>query len=96
MRAALLALGVALGTAGGILLFDGKTGLFPLLGLIEDVRAAEARVTAGEGERRRLIREIRALRTDPLAVEAVAREKLGMVRPGEIVVRLRRGAPEAD
>ncbi len=39
-------------------------------------------------ENARYRREIDALRTDPLAIEDLARDELGMVRPGEVVVRV--------
>ena len=39
-----------------------------------------------KNERLRL--EIKALKSEPLAVEILAREKLNMVRPGEIVYQL--------
>ena len=43
-----------------------------------------------EGDRVRrevelLHRDVEALRTDPAAVERIARDELGMIRPGEIV-----------
>ena len=39
-----------------------------------------------------LAREAEALRTDPAAIERVARDELGWVRAGEIVVDLSAGA----
>jgi cell division protein FtsB len=42
------------------------------------------------GENERLRQEIEALRSDPGAIERAARERLGMVRPGEIVYRFYR------
>jgi len=33
----------------------------------------------------RLIREVRSLKTDPAYIERIARDKLGLARPGEIV-----------
>ena len=39
-----------------------------------------------------LTEEVRALRTDPGRVEAIAREELGLVKPGELVYEFR-GAP---
>ena len=36
------------------------------------------------------------LRSDPFEIESVARESFGMVRPGEIVVRLRSSTPRGD
>jgi len=36
-----------------------------------------------------LAEEVRALRTDPGRVEAIAREELGLVKPGELVYEFR-------
>jgi cell division protein FtsB len=36
-------------------------------------------------EVRDLQREVQALRTDPSAIERIARDELGMVRPGEVI-----------
>jgi cell division protein FtsB len=33
----------------------------------------------------RLLREVRALRSEPAVIERIARDKLGLARPGEIV-----------
>jgi cell division protein FtsB len=41
-----------------------------------------------------LRREIRRLRTDPEAVGQVARDELGLVKPGEIVIQIERGDPQ--
>jgi cell division protein FtsB len=69
------------------LAFDEQRSVQLLWELRRAVSAERARVDGLERERGLLLAEIRALRTDPGAVEAVAREKLGMVRPGEIVIR---------
>ena len=37
--------------------------------------------------------EVRALRTDPGRIEAIAREELGLVKPGEIVYEFRATPP---
>ena len=39
-------------------------------------------------ENRALLREIEGLRTDPKALERAAREELGFVKPGEVVINL--------
>jgi len=39
-------------------------------------------------ENLRLTREIEGLRSDPAALERAAREELGFVKPGEIVIHL--------
>ncbi|HTX54076.1 MAG TPA: septum formation initiator family protein [Candidatus Baltobacteraceae bacterium] len=42
-----------------------------------------------------LAEEVRALRTDPARVEAIARDELGLVKPGELVFEFRRTPPPA-
>ena len=44
-----------------------------------------------ESENAVLAKDVHALQSDPLAIERVAREELGMVRPGEKLILL---APE--
>jgi len=39
-------------------------------------------------ENLRLTRKIEGLRSDPVAIERAAREELGFVKPGEIVIHL--------
>jgi cell division protein FtsB len=89
----LLASALALAAALAVLVLDRETGLFPLLELSGQVRSAEEDTDAAARERLRLIDQIGALRSDPLAVEAEARDKLGMVREGEVVVRFGQGEP---
>jgi cell division protein FtsB len=52
---------------------------------------AGSRVLAEENERLRYQTE--ALKSDVSAIEDIAREELGMVRPGEIILRLEEAAP---
>lgn len=52
---------------------------------------AQTEVTALDAENRKLEAEVAALKTDPKAAEKVAREKLNLVRPGEVVVMLPKG-----
>ena len=42
-----------------------------------------------------LAEEVRALRTDPAKAEAIAREELGLVKPGEQVFEFRQSTPPA-
>ena len=71
-------------------------------GLMESVRARRAYAAAAREldairqANDRLRDEVRRLRSDPSAIEAVARRDLGLARPGEIVVTVRdlaRSAP---
>ena len=45
-------------------------------------------------ENLRLSQEIDALRTDVAAIEQLARDELGMVYPGELVLRIEQARPE--
>jgi cell division protein FtsB len=65
-----------------------RSGLARTLVLRRDLRGLQARNAQLAAENDRLAREAEALRSDPGAVERVARVELGWVRPGEIIVDL--------
>ena len=56
--------------------------------LSQDARRIEADNRDLARDNERLRREVRALQGDPAALEQAAREELGYVRPGEIVLKL--------
>ena len=62
---------------------------------LEQARVEHARVEAEatqiEVGNARIAAEITALRSDPAVIEQVARQELGMVRPGEIVLTISPG-----
>jgi cell division protein FtsB len=64
----------------------GKKGVMELRRSRRSLAASETRVRALEAEKIRLEAEIDRLDKDPRAVEKRAREKLGLVEPGEKVV----------
>jgi cell division protein FtsB len=43
-----------------------------------------------------LAEEVRTLRADPARVEAIAREELGLVKPGELVYEFRSASPPEE
>ncbi len=94
--AALVGPSLVLLVAGATLAVDRERGILPLLDVAERVRGAEARVEALAQERQQLIRHVRGLRSDPYEIEATARAKLGMVRPGEVVIRFEGEGASAD
>ena len=71
----------------GALWTDRETGAVTLLSLSRDVAQARERVEQARVEREFLVREIRLLRDDAFTIESHARRELGMVRPGERVLR---------
>ena len=69
--------------------FFGDRGMLNLVAQRERAAALEHEVNALRSENLRLAGEIRALRSDPRAVERLAREELGLARPGETVFLIR-------
>jgi cell division protein FtsB len=69
-------------------LIDGPSArrIAELRGQLERTRAAVAALRHENAAHRQ---RIQALRRDARAIEEIARSELGMVRPGDIVVRLR-------
>jgi hypothetical protein len=49
-------------------------------------------IAARRSDNGQLRRDIEALRSDPGSIEDIARRDLGMVRPGEVILRFEQGA----
>ena len=73
---------------------DGKSGIPMWLRLRSEVDQAAARVAVLAGETEALRAQIKALSSEPFALERAIREDLELALPGEIVVRFDR--PGAD
>jgi cell division protein FtsB len=67
----------------------GDMGLVKYFGMLKTDRELSREIETLVGENDRLRDEIRALRTDPTAIEKIAREELGMVKDGELVYRFK-------
>ncbi len=93
---ALLGPSLGLLMAGATLAFDRDRGILPMLEVVEQVRGARALVEELAQEREQLIQYVRGLHSNPYEIEAVARVKLGMVRPGEVVIRFEDEGATAD
>jgi cell division protein FtsB len=63
----------------------GDKGLLETIRARRQYEAVEAALNARRQENNRLREEIRRLREDPTKIEAIAREELGLIRPGETV-----------
>jgi cell division protein FtsB len=77
---------LALAAAIGLLALDRDGGLPALGGLQARTEAARERILVLRQERDALYREIGELRSRGPALEARARETLGMVHPGDLVL----------
>jgi cell division protein FtsB len=75
----------------------GDNGVLQLWRLQAEVESLHREVQALEAENERLARAIAELRHDPAVIERLAREELGLVRPGERVLRFpRTPGPDAS
>jgi cell division protein FtsB len=85
-------LNLALGFAAAVLLIDAFVGE---KGLVEGLRAREVYDEAAtalntlKSENAALRLEVEQLRDDPTAIESLAREELGLIRPGEFLFIVR-------
>lgn len=93
-KAATLALGIALIALLVGSLF-GDHGVFQLLSQQGRAEALARELEELRHENRRLAAEIRALQTDARAVERLAREQLGLTRPGETLFLIHTEGEEA-
>ena len=83
------AIGVV-GLVGGIAFgaLGGEYGSIDWFSLKQEVRQERQLIENIGIEIDSLTRYLRALETDPAAVERVAREKIGMIRDGELLYRI--------
>jgi len=64
----------------------GKKGVMDIHQAKKELAGLEAELSRLQSEKNRLMKEIERLEKDPRAVEKQAREKLGLVAPGEKVI----------
>jgi cell division protein FtsB len=79
--------GAALGIAAAGLLVFGGAGAVRAWQMRQEVEVLEREIQELRAEADRLNRTVDRLREDPALVEQIAREDLGMVRPGEKVLK---------
>ncbi len=77
----------ALGVLALAVVAYGSTGLLRLWQMKQEVEALEREIVTLRGEAHDLARAADRLRDDPGAVEKIAREEYGFVRPGEKVLK---------
>ncbi len=58
--------------------------------MVDELADLERKIQARRVENGVLRREVRRLRADPEAIAAVARDELGLVKPGDIVIQIER------
>jgi len=92
-------LNVLLGFATVVMLVDalvGEKGLTARMRAGEEYQQQLASVHAAKLENARLREKAARLRNDPSAIEAIAREELGLIRDGELLFMVRDVKPARD
>ena len=90
------ALNILLAFAAGVLLIDALVGD---KGFLQGLRArrayeqTEATLNRYKRENARLMEDVRRFRENPAAIEGVAREELGFIKPGETLFIIRDVTP---
>lgn len=69
----------------------GNNGIITYRELKRSYVELQSKVSALEEENERLAEEIYLLKNDPSYIERIAREELGMVKPGEVIFYVRKG-----
>ena len=73
--------------------FFGEMGLFQFSKMRRALGQSQKEINLLVVENQRLLHEIEGFRTDPFYIEAIARERLGFVKKGEIVYEFYEGEP---
>lgn len=90
-------LNVVLGFATVVMLVDalvGEKGLMERMRARREYQAQQVELNGLKSENALLRDRARRLRDDPSAIESIAREELGLIRPGELLFILRDVKPD--
>jgi cell division protein FtsB len=79
---------IAAGVVAAGLVAYGGSSLVRVFEMLREVGGLEQEIGRLRARRQELGREIQRLRTDPEAIEQAARELLGLVKPGDRVLKL--------
>ena len=66
----------------------GSHGLLATRRALSQVRELRGQIDRLNRENSDLSKQVHALRTDPKAIERIAREEMGLARPGEMIFKL--------
>jgi cell division protein FtsB len=80
-----------LGTALALLLLQdifGTHGLIAMRRSQQEAKRVQREIDQIDQENRQLQDRVRALKSDPTAIERIAREEMGLARPGEYIFKL--------
>jgi cell division protein FtsB len=74
----------------------GTHGVLAMRRSQKEVEQARKEIQQISDENQKLQENVKALKTDPQAIERIAREEMGLARPGEYVFKIQPKAGDAD
>jgi cell division protein FtsL len=74
----------------GLFLHDifGTHGYLAMRRTKQDIERVEGEIARLNKENAELSQEVKALKTDPRKIESIARDELGLARPGEVIIKI--------
>jgi len=74
----------------GLFLHDifGTHGYLAMRRTKQDIERVEGEITRLNKENAELSQEVKALKTDPRKIESIARDELGLAKPGEVIIKI--------
>jgi cell division protein FtsB len=90
---------VLLGAALALLLLQdifGTHGLIAMRHSQKEARVVQTEISHLDQENEKLEEQVKGLKSDPAAIERIAREEMGLARPGEYIFKLPPKSPNPD
>jgi cell division protein FtsB len=66
----------------------GAHGFIAMRRTAQEIQAARDEITKLDDENRALTDQVTALKSDPRIIERIAREEMGLARPGEVIFKV--------
>jgi cell division protein FtsL len=74
----------------GLFLHDifGTHGYLAMRRTKQDIERVQGEIARLNQENAELSQEVKALKTDPHKIESIARDELGLAKPGEVIIKI--------
>src|SRR5262252_3633387 len=74
----------------GLLLHDifGPHGYLAMRRTKQDIERVQGEIARLNKENAELAEEVKSLKSDPHKIESIARDELGLARPGEVIIKI--------
>jgi len=74
----------------GLLLHDifGTHGYLAMRRTKQEIQRVQAEINRLNKENAELAQEVQALKSDPHKIESIARDELGLAKPGEVIIKI--------